>query len=721
MNRVAGETAVLRGFRRETEGGILRIVFDRPGDKVNLLDAHVLDALERVFTEIRGRDEITGVLLTSAKPGMFLAGMDVEEIAALVDPFAASEGARRGQKVFSALAELPVPSVAAIGGPCLGGGLELALACTMRVAADDPAVVLGLPEVQLGILPGFGGTQRLPRLVGLPAALDLILTGKRLDAKRALRVGLVDRVAPTAYLEREALSLLAQATASGGRVPRGLRRPRPLLERIMEATPPLRRAVLRKAEKATEARVRRSDYPAPFLALRAIGASFDASPARGFDIEAGLVGELIATSTCKNLIWLFKSQGALKKDAGVRAAPRKVKRAAVLGAGIMGGGIAQLLADRGLPVRLKDVRQDALLTALRHADGLWRKQVQKRRLRPLEHQQRLGFISTTTDDTGFSHVDLVIEAVVEDLAVKQKVLSAIEEHTPERTVFASNTSSLPIGDIASRAMRPERVVGLHFFNPVHRMPLVEVIAGARTSPETVATAHALAIELGKTPVVVRDSPGFLVNRVLMPYMNEALRLLAEGLSIEAVDASMTAFGMPVGPLALLDQVGLDTARHVAGVLQGAFGRRMGGGESVLEAMVADGRLGAKNGRGFYRYRDGEASGPDLDAARLAGAPGPRQLPPETLQERMVLSMINEAAVCLEDGVVREPREVDVAMVLGTGFPPFRGGVLRHADAVGVPVVADRLSRLADSQGERFRPAGLLRDMVRLQARFYPEG
>jgi 3-hydroxyacyl-CoA dehydrogenase/enoyl-CoA hydratase/3-hydroxybutyryl-CoA epimerase len=270
-------------------------------------------------------------------------------------------------------------------------------------------------------------------------------------------------------------------------------------------------------------------------------------------------------------------------------------------------------------------------------------------------------------------------------------------------------------------MRPERVVGLHFFNPVHRMPLVEVIAGSRTSPETVATAHALAIELGKTPVVVRDSPGFLVNRVLMPYMNEALRLLAEGLSIEAVDEAMTGFGMPMGPLALLDQIGLDTARHVAGVLQGAFGRRMGGGESVLEAMVADGRMGAKNGRGFYRYREGQTTGPDAEAVRLAGAPGPRQLPPETLQERMVLSMVNEAAVCLEDGVVREPREVDVAMVLGTGFPPFRGGLLRHADAVGVPVVVDRLSRLADSQGERFRPAGLLRDMVRLQARFYPEG
>jgi 3-hydroxyacyl-CoA dehydrogenase/enoyl-CoA hydratase/3-hydroxybutyryl-CoA epimerase len=721
VSRVGGEIAVLPGFRRETEGGVLRIVFDRPGDKVNLLDGRALEALERVFIETRGREDVTGILLTSAKPGMFLAGMDVEEIASLTDPFAASEGARRGQKVFAALEALPIPSVAAIGGPCLGGGLELALACTMRVAADDPAVSLGLPEVQLGILPGFGGTQRLPRLIGLPAALDLILTGKRLDARRAQRLGLVDRIAPPAYLEREALALLGQASAAQGRLPRGLRRPRPLLERAMVAIPPLRRALLRKAERATEKRVRRADYPAPYLAIRSMGAAFEGTEARGFDIEAGLVGELIATSTSKNLIWLFKSQGALKKDAGVQAAPRKVKRAAVLGAGIMGGGIAQLLADRGIPVRLKDVRQEALLAALRHADGLWRKQVARKRLSPREHQQRREFISTTTDDTGFSHVDLVIEAVVEDLAVKQKVLSAIEEHTPDRTVFASNTSSLPIGDIAARAMRPERVVGLHFFNPVHRMPLVEVIAGSRTSPETVATAHALAIELGKTPVVVRDSPGFLVNRVLMPYMNEALRLLAEGLSTEAVDAAMTAFGMPVGPLALLDQVGLDTARHVAGVLQGAFGRRMGGGESVLEAMVGDGRLGAKNGRGFYRYRDGESAGPDPDALRLAGAPGPRQLPPETLQERMVLSMINEAAVCLEDGVVREPREVDVAMVLGTGFPPFRGGLLRHADAVGVPVVVDRLTRLADSQGERFRPAGLLRDMVRLQARFYPEG
>jgi 3-hydroxyacyl-CoA dehydrogenase/enoyl-CoA hydratase/3-hydroxybutyryl-CoA epimerase len=316
-------------------------------------------------------------------------------------------------------------------------------------------------------------------------------------------------------------------------------------------------------------------------------------------------------------------------------------------------------------------------------------------------------------------VDVVVEAVVEDLGVKQKVLAGSESVIPERAVFASNTSTLPITDIASRALRPERVVGMHFFNPVDRMPLVEVIAGQRSSPEAVATVHAFAIELGKTPVVVRDAPGFLVNRILMLYLNEAMRLHAEGVGIEALDRSMTAFGMPMGPFALLDQIGLDVARHAARVLEGAFGRRIGTSTPLLDAMVESGRLGAKNGKGFYRYRDGKRAGVDPDVSRLVPPAPPREVPVETLQERMVLAMVNEAAVCLEDGIVAQPRDVDVAMVLGTGFPPFRGGLLRHADEIGVPVLVDRLSRLADAHGERFRPSAALHEMVREERRFYP--
>ena len=697
--------------------GIVRVLFDRPGDKVNLLTLEILDYLERLLEEVQGREEVRGLVFESAKSGMFIAGMDVDVIASFTDAFKASEGARIGQTIFQKIADLPVPTACAIGGPCLGGGTELALACALRVASDDPAVQIGLPEVQLGIIPGFGGTQRLPRLIGITSAMDLILTGRRVDGRRAERIGLVNRVVPTAYLERETLTLLRQAAVRPPARPR-----RAFAVILVERIGPLRNLVLSRARKKTAEKIRGADYPAPFRALDAIEAAYTLPLPQGLDLEARIVGELIPTRTAKNLIWLFKNQAALRKDdGGVTAAPRKVRRVAVLGAGVMGGGIAQLVAEKEIPVRLKDIRYEPLLAALRTANAVWAEQLRKRRITQRELSQKMGFIAPTLDDSGMSRVDLVLEAVVEDLELKQKVLASIEERLGERAVFASNTSSLPITDIAARALRPERVVGLHFFNPVHRMPLVEVIAAQRPSPEAVATVHAFAIELGKTPVVVRDSPGFLVNRILMLYLTEAMRLLAEGVSIEAADEAMKEFGMPMGPFRLLDQVGLDTAHHAAGVLQAAFGKRIGGSTPVLEAIRAAGGLGAKNGRGFYKYKEGGAIGANPEISKFAGNPEPRRLPVETLQERMVLAMVNEAVVCLEDGVVREPREIDVGMILGTGFHPFRGGLLRYADSMGIPILVDRLSRLADAQGERFRPAGLIREMVREERRFYPEG
>jgi len=694
--------------------GIVHVAFDRPRDKVNLLTPAILEELALLLDSVKSREDVRGVLFKSAKPRMFLAGMDVEVIASFTDAFKAAEGARFGQQVFQRIADLPVPTGAAIAGTCLGGGTELVLACTVRVAADDPAVKIGLPETQIGIIPGFGGTQRLPRLVGLTTSLDLILSGRQLDAKRAQRAGLVDLVAPLAYLERETIKLMLQAA-------QGMRRAKPTaVERAMAAIPPVRRLIIDQARKKTTQKVAPENYPAPFRALEAIDAAFALPILQGLDLEARILGELVPTRTSKNLIWLFKSQAALKKEAGgIVTLPRKVRRAAVLGAGIMGGGIAQLVADKGIPVRLKDIRPDALGTALKTASKVWREQVEKRRLTPREMRQKLGFISPTLDDTGLAKVDVVLEAVVENLEVKQKVLAQVEDRIGERTVFASNTSTLPISEIAARALRPERVVGLHFFNPVHRMPLVEVIAGNRSSPEAVSTVHALAIELGKVPVVVRDAPGFLVNRILMLYFNEALRLLAEGVSIEDADRAMAAFGMPMGPFALLDEIGLDTGQHAAHVLESAFGKRIGAATPALAAVVGSGRLGKKNGKGFYLYKSGKRTRPDPEVPRLAGAGTPVSLPVETLQERMVLAMVNEAAVCLEDGVVREPRDLDVAMVFGTGFPPFRGGLLRYADAIGPAVMVDRLARLADAHGERFRPAQLLRDMVRAESRFYP--
>lgn len=707
-------------YHRVDADGVLRVVFDTPGKSVNLLSAGNLQELNRVLSEVAVRADVRGVLFTSDKPEMFIAGMDVEEIAAVVDSHQAAEAARFGQAVFQRIAELKAPTVCMIDGPCLGGGTELALACDLRVASDSPAVRIGLPEVQLGIIPGFGGTQRLPRLVGMTSALDLILSGRTLSGKSAQRAGVVDLLVPQAYLEREALRVLRRAMGEGPRrAVAGLRRRRPWHQPFVEGFGPLRRWVLEQARKRTEQRVRPRDYPAPFRALEAIEAAVTRPLPEGLDLEARIVGELIPGRTSKNLMWLFKTQTALKNEREVlQAVPRKVERVAVLGAGIMGGGIAQLAADRGIPVRLKDLRYDAILAALRTADSVWRRRLARRRITRSELWQKMAFIAPTLGESGLRHVNVVIEAVVENLEVKQQVLADVERQLDERSVFASNTSSLPIADIAARALRPERVVGMHFFNPVHRMPLVEVIAGRHSSPEAVATVQALAIRLGKVPVVVKDGPGFLVNRILSFYIEEAVRLLGEGLRIEAVDAAMTAFGMPLGPLALLDQVGLDTAAHVGEVMRAALGARAGGDGAVLARMLSAGRLGQKNGKGFYRYRNGKRGVPDPEVASLLGSPQPRDLPPETLQERMVLAMVNEAAFCLEEGVVREARDVDIAMVLGTGFPPFRGGLLRHADQVGVPIVADRLQRLAESQGERFHPAQLLLQMVREQRRFH---
>ncbi len=692
--------------------GVIHVLFDRPGDKVNLLTPDALADLGELLDSVRGREDVRGLIFKSAKPGNFIAGMDIEVIASFTDAFKAAEGARFGQAVFEKIADLPVPSACAINGACLGGGCELALACTVRVAADSKAVKIGLPETQLGIVPGFGGTQRLPRLIGLSSALDLIVSGRTLDAKRAQRVGLVDAVVPEAYLERETLKLMHRAAA-------GFKRSRSWAARVIEMTPPLRHFVIGKARKATEAKASPENYPAPFRALEAIDAAFALPLPQGLDLEARIVGELVPTRTSKNLMWLFKSQAALKKDAGgIVALPRKVRRAAVLGAGIMGGGIAQVIADKGIPVRMKDLRGEALLAALRHASQIWREQVDKKRLAPREMRQRLGFIAPTLDDSGLSKVDVVIEAVVENLEAKQRVLAATEERIGARAVFASNTSTIPISEIAARAVRPERVVGMHFFNPVHRMPLVEVIASPRSASEAVSTVHAFALELGKVPVVVRDAPGFLVNRILMLYFNEALRFASEGVTIDDGDGAMKAFGMPMGPFALMDEIGLDTGQHAAAVLEGAFGKRIGTATPMLQAIVASGRLGKKNGKGFYLYKNGKRTRPDPAVSALNGAAAPLRLPVETLQERMVLAMVNEATICLEDGVVREPRDVDVAMVYGTGFPAFRGGLLRYADAVGPAVLVDRLSRLADAHGERFRPSGLLRDMVREERRFY---
>ncbi len=576
----------------------------------------------------------------------------------------------------------------------------MALACDGRLASDHSSTRIGLPEVRLGIIPGFGGTVRLPRVIGLMAASDLILTGRTVDARKARRLGLVHESVPPSMLYERARALALEWAGTG--VPRA--RHAGVLAKLAEGTRAGRRLVLWQARRQTLKQTQ-GNYPAPLVAIRVMRRTAALPLDRALDVEAQAVGELIASPISKNLIHVFHLMEGAKKT-GPDAAPVDVERVAVLGAGTMGGGIAQLMAYNDLGVRLKDIRAEALSDGLRHARGLFDKAVERRRMRRREADRKMDLIGPTLDYSGFGNVELVIEAVVERMDVKKAVLRETEEKLDETAVLASNTSALSITEMQSALARPDRFCGMHFFNPVHRMPLIEVIRGENSSDEAVATVLAVSRRLGKTPVLVRDGPGFLVNRILGPYLNEAGWLLADGVAIETIDAALTGFGMPMGPLRLLDEVGLDVAGHVADILQDAFGERMKQ-SPPLAAIAGTGRLGKKGGLGFYRYEGGKEKEPDEEIYPALGGAVPAErseMPPERITDRCVLIMVNEAARLLDDGIAASPGDVDLAMITGTGFPPFRGGLLRYADAAGVATVLARLVEFRNQLGPRFEPA-----------------
>ncbi|HUH14121.1 MAG TPA: 3-hydroxyacyl-CoA dehydrogenase NAD-binding domain-containing protein [Longimicrobiales bacterium] len=698
--------------------GVARLVFDRPDARVNILTQAVMERLDTLLGEIEegARDGgIRSLVIRSGKAGTFIAGADVNEIAGVTDPEEGRRAAARGQAVFRRLEHLPVPSVAAIDGVCLGGGTELALACTYRIAADRDETQIGLPEVRLGILPGFGGTVRLPRLVGLRAALDMILTGKSVNARKAQRTGLVDERVPAAILYERAHELARDPAAIRERAGR---RSKGLGARLLEDTAPGRRVVLAMARKQV-LKETRGHYPAPLAILETVRRTLPLDIDRALAVEAEAVGRLVATPESKNLIHIFHLMEAAKKKAP-SAPPREVERMAVLGAGVMGGGIAQLAAYRGITVRLKDIQSEALTTGLSHAHELFQKAVRRRRLSEGEASDAMARISPTLDYSGFGALDLVVEAVVERMDVKKTVLREAEEKLPDGAVLASNTSTLSITEMGRALQRPERLCGMHFFNPVHRMPLVEVIRGEDSSDEAVATVFAAARKLGKTPLIVRDGPGFLVNRVLGPYLNEAGWLLSEGASVADVDRALVDFGMPMGPFRLLDEVGWDVAGHAGAVLHEAFGERLEPAP-VMAALGRTGRLGKKAGKGFYGYEKGRETGVDESVYADLGEAVPRnrrEVSEEEIVDRCVLAMVNEAARILEDGIVAEPGDVDLGMITGTGFPPFRGGLLRWADTRGAGWVKERLEAFRAAHGARFAPAPLLKRLAEHDGRFY---
>ena len=723
--------------------GVAWLVFDTGTGRPNLLGAAVMARLDALLGDLEreaAAGRVRALVIRSGKDGAFIAGADVNEIGAIRTEADGEAAARAGQRVFVRVDRLPIPVVAAVDGLCLGGGTELILACDYRIASDRPETKIGLPEVRLGIIPGFGGTTRLPRLVGTRAALDLILTGRNISARQAQRIGLIDeRLHPAQLYERARLAALE--LADGRQQPRTRRA---LVDRLLENTAPGRRLLLAQARR----KVRRETgghYPAPLAALDVIEESHGKSLDGALAIEARALGRLIVGDVARNLMHVFHLLEAAKKAAPAGVEPRPVQQAAVLGAGVMGGGIAQLLASSDIDVRLKDIRADALGSGLRHARDLYEKAVRRRRLTRRELQRAMDRIAPTLSYEGFGRTDLVIEAVLERLDVKQEVLREVEGRVRADTVLTSNTSSLSITQMQSVLARPENFCGMHFFNPVHRMPLVEVVRGGQSSESAVVTAFTLARRLGKTPVIVNDGPGFLVNRILAPYLNEAGWLLTEGARVEDIDRALRDFGMPMGPLRLLDEVGLDVARHAGRVMAEAFGERLAA-PPPMRALEHAKLLGRKGGLGFYRYEGEKDKGVNPEIYRALGitrgTPASGGIPAggaarpgvgvparkrdraggapsaDVIRERAVLTMVNEAARALGDGIAARAGDVDVAMITGTGFPPFRGGLLRYADTIGTREVLARLERLEQQHGVRFAPAPLLRERAASGSGFY---
>jgi 3-hydroxyacyl-CoA dehydrogenase / enoyl-CoA hydratase / 3-hydroxybutyryl-CoA epimerase len=719
----------LSPFRLKVEpDGLALLVFDTPGEKVNKFSTPVMKELERVLDGLANRSDVKALLLLSAKPGVFIAGADVNEIAK-ADRNADPEMIRGGHRTFNKLANLPFPTVAAIDGACVGGGCETVLSMDWRLISDSRKAQIGFPEIKLGILPAWGGTTRLPRMIGLANGLDVILAGKVLDGKRAKRIGLVDEVVPQAILEdwakqfaRGKFGSKKRANAGPGGGPARVRE-RKLAERFLEG--PGKGIVFSKARQSV-LKETKGHYPAPLAALSVVEKGFNRPFAEALELEVEGVGSLIGTPVMRSLMGLFFRMEEVKKETGVealggegaKAKPRKISRVGVLGAGVMGGGIAQLAADKGFPTRMKDIKPEALALGYAQAARIWNDKLKKRRMTRAEFAGKMALLSGSLEYTGFEGCDITIEAVLEKMAVKQAVLADWEHVAPPTAIFASNTSTLPINEIAAKAEHPERVVGMHFFNPVHKMPLVEVIYGRKTDPEVTATVFDLAKKMGKTPVVVKDSPGFLVNRILGPYIGEAARLLLEGNSMESIDKAMRAFGMPVGPIELLDDVGIDVAAKAAGTMAAAFPARMPA-DPALDKLVALGRIGRKAKKGFYFYEKDRRGGPDQAVYGELGVSSPsKNLSSSEIQERLVLPMINEAAHCLSEGIVASPAKLDLAMIFGTGFPPFRGGLCAYADSLGAKAIVETLQKLAAEKGPRFNPAPLLVEMAKTGKKFF---
>jgi len=686
------------------------ITIDVPGERVNTLKAEFVQQIEDVLQQAQTH-KLQGIVIISGKPDSFIAGADITMLDACQSEQQARSLAQKGQVTLAKIAALSIPVVAAIHGACLGGGLELALACHRRICSLDDKTALGLPEVQLGLLPGSGGTQRLPRLIGASQASDLMLTGRHVRAKQALKMGLVDDTVPASILLESAIQLARQGWRTRPELP--------VIERLLNG--PLGRSLLFSIVRKKTLAKTQGNYPAAEKIIQVVRQGLEHGSASGYEAEAKAFGELVMTPESAALRSLFFASTSLKKEAGGAAKPHALHHIGVLGGGLMGGGIACVTATRGgLPVRIKDISEQGISHALSYSWDTLTKRVRARRMRPAERQKQMQLLSGCTDYSGFNQMDVVIEAVFEDLKLKQQMVADIEQYGAAHTVFASNTSSLPISQIAAQAQRPEQVIGLHYFSPVDKMPLVEVIPHAGTSEQTIATTVALAHKQGKTAIVVGDRAGFYVNRILAPYISEAARCLLEGESINGIDQAMLKGGFPVGPFALLDEVGIDVGTKIIPILVAELGERFAA-PAAFDALIKDNRKGRKNGRGFYLYKaKGKKGKKEVDTSvySLLGVTPKPQMSDADIFQRCVMLMLNEAARCLDEGIIRSARDGDIGAVFGIGFPPFLGGPFRYMDRLGIDNVIEILQTLSVRHGTHFTPCERLLRMKEQNQRFY---
>jgi 3-hydroxyacyl-CoA dehydrogenase/enoyl-CoA hydratase/3-hydroxybutyryl-CoA epimerase len=701
----------------ERPDGIAVLLINVPDRTFNVLNRQLRDDLSAALDQVTTEPKIRLLVIRSDKPSGFVAGADLHEFTAVHGPDEARNLSAEGQRLFDKLAELPVPTIAMIHGPCLGGGLELALACDFRLIVDGSKTQIGFPEIELGLLPAWGGCQRLPKLVGLERGLQVILNRRRLTARDAQRWGLADSIATTEEQLADRLNQLIDRALAEGKRSQTRRPVRTWRQRLLESNPAGRLLIFRGTERILRRRVP-DDMPAPFEALGAIRTGYKSGIEAGLAYEREAAVRLSTTNAARNLVSLFLQTEQARRYPDIPP-NRSIRRVGIVGAGVMGAGIAQLAALRGFDVTIQEVNESALTAGMRRIADLVAKAAEKGLVSAQAAQKLSASIRGSTTWEGFGDVDLVVEAAVEELGIKKRIFKELAQRTRPATILATNTSSLLVSALKGEVGHPARLAGLHFFNPVHKMPLVEVVSADTTDAQTVGLLKQWTVELGKIPVPVRDGPGFVVNRILMPYLDEATRLVAEGNPVEQIDHIMRRFGMPMGPLEVLDQVGLDVAAHVAGAMSPVVQSRFPPNEAFRQ-FVERGWLGQKSGVGFYRYR-GKKKKVNHDVHGLFKAAGssdegdisaslPASVRMQEARERMVLLMVNEAAMCLAEHLAEDATLIDLAMVLGTGWAPHRGGPLRYALDRGVGKVVEKLRELRGRHGARFEPCGALIDL-----------